>query len=86
MFYMMVANVIMLNILIAMFNHRYEYVQAKSHYVHSYQRYLLTMEYIDKPLLPPPFLLFNPIISTAEYLHREYKTDICHKPQKQTEG
>ena len=48
MFYMVIANVIMLNILIAMFSHRYEAVQTHSKKVHSYMRYLLTKEYMDK--------------------------------------
>ena len=48
MFYMVIANVIMLNILIAMFSHRYEAVQTRSKKVHSYMRYLLTKEYMDK--------------------------------------
>ena len=48
MFYMVIANVIMLNILIAMFSHRYEAVQTHLKKVHYYMRYLLTKEYMDK--------------------------------------
>ena len=40
MFYMIIANIIMLNILIAMFNYRYEVVQQKSVKLSAYFRYI----------------------------------------------
>ena len=65
-FYMVIANVIMLNILIAMFSHRYEAVQSRSKKVHSYMRYLLTYEYMDKPIIPPPLVIINPLLIMAK--------------------
>ena len=54
---MMLGNVIMLNILIAIFNFRYEQVQASSKKISAYMRFLLTLEYYSKTSLPPPFVI-----------------------------
>ena len=53
-FYMFVTNVLLLNLLIAMFNSSYNDVKRKSEY-HSYQlMYDLWVEYERKNVLPPP--------------------------------
>ena len=55
----MLGNVIMLNILIAIFNFRYEQVQSSSKKISAYMRYLLTLEYYSKTSLPPPFVILK---------------------------
>ena len=91
MFYMVIANVIMLNILIAMFYidmKQYKLIQRKC--IHTWDTYwlrstwtrivlkllhcqkhdvhinLLTLHPYQKPLLPPPFVIINPLLIVAK--------------------
>lgn len=54
MIYMIIANVLLLNILIAMFSNTFEDIQKDANLIWKNQRYDLLCEYISFPLLPPP--------------------------------
>ncbi|CAF3508465.1 unnamed protein product [Rotaria sordida] len=58
-----ISNVLLLNVLIALFNVTIQNVQMQSHRIWRYQRFLLVYEYNNKPPLPPPF-------NTIYYLYR----------------
>ena len=59
---MMVANVLLLNLLIAMFSRTYEKVESEAEDVANLLQYELIMEYYFKPVIPVlvTFTLFKP--------------------------
>ncbi|KAM4675939.1 transient receptor potential cation channel subfamily M member 7-like [Discoglossus pictus] len=56
--YLFVQYIIMVNLLIALFNNVYVQGKAISNILWKFQRYHFVMFYHDKPILPPPFILF----------------------------
>ncbi|XP_072174310.1 transient receptor potential cation channel subfamily M member 5-like [Diadema setosum] len=52
--YMMISNVLLLNILIAMFSNTFTQVQEHSSLYWKVQQYHLVMEFTRRPILPPP--------------------------------
>ncbi|CAF1026030.1 unnamed protein product [Adineta steineri] len=63
-----ISNVLLLNVLIAMFNEKILRVQEKSNELWRYQRFWLIYEYKDKTILPPPFNILCYIIQAIEYI------------------
>nr|XP_040051503.1 transient receptor potential cation channel subfamily M member 7 isoform X4 [Gasterosteus aculeatus aculeatus] len=61
--YLFVQYILMVNLLIAFFNNVYMQVKSISNLVWKYQRYHFIMAYHEKPVLPPPFILFCHIYS-----------------------
>ncbi|XP_073244598.1 transient receptor potential cation channel subfamily M member-like 2 isoform X3 [Porites lutea] len=59
--FLLVANILLLNLLIAIFNNTFSNVQANSNQIWKFQRYHLIMEYAHRPLLVPPFIIINHI-------------------------
>ena len=67
--YMLIANVLLLNLLIALFASTYEKINQISDAVWKFQRAELIMEYRDKPPFPFPFI----IISHINFFYRLVK-------------
>ncbi|CAF3233481.1 unnamed protein product [Rotaria socialis] len=63
-----VSNVLLLNVLIAMFNEKYQNVQDKSNELWRCQRFWLVAEYKEKLVLPPPFNVLGYLIKFMKYL------------------
>ncbi|KAI8496650.1 Transient receptor putative cation channel sub M member 2 [Branchiostoma belcheri] len=57
--YMLVTNVLLLNLLIAMFGYTFEKVQENTDKIWKFQRYDLIKEYSDRPPLAPPIIIFS---------------------------
>ncbi|KAF0302273.1 Transient receptor potential cation channel trpm [Amphibalanus amphitrite] len=57
--YLLVANILMLNMMIAVFNNIFASINAVSHEVWMFQRYRLVMEYELRPVCPPPFIIIS---------------------------
>ncbi|XP_030642539.1 transient receptor potential cation channel subfamily M member 2-like [Chanos chanos] len=57
--YLLFANILLLNLLIAIFNYTFEEVQDNTDKFWKFQRYELIREYHSRPAAPPPFILFN---------------------------
>ena len=57
--YMLIANVTLLNLLIAVFTTIFSHVQENSKVVWRFEEYRLVEEFSTKPLLPPPFVIFE---------------------------
>ncbi|XP_041074255.1 transient receptor potential cation channel subfamily M member 1-like [Polyodon spathula] len=57
--YLLVANILLVNLLIAVFNNTFFEVKSISNQVWKFQRYQLIMTYHDRPVLPPPFIMFS---------------------------
>ncbi|XP_048577809.1 transient receptor potential cation channel subfamily M member 7 isoform X2 [Nematostella vectensis] len=61
-FYILVANILLLNLLIAIFNNTFSDVQANSNQIWKFRRFELVMEYVERPVLVPPLIFFNHVI------------------------
>ncbi|XP_063725237.1 transient receptor potential cation channel subfamily M member 5-like [Symsagittifera roscoffensis] len=59
--FMLFTNVLLLNLLIAIFNNRYDRVNRESNVYRKFQMVLVTMEYQNRPWLPPPFIIVSDI-------------------------
>ncbi|RXM95122.1 Transient receptor potential cation channel subfamily M member 1 [Acipenser ruthenus] len=57
--YLLVANILLVNLLIAVFNNTFFEVKSISNQVWKFQRYQLIMTYHDRPVLPPPLIIFS---------------------------
>ncbi|XP_052244809.1 transient receptor potential cation channel subfamily M member-like 2 isoform X3 [Dreissena polymorpha] len=66
--YMMFANVLLLNLLIAMFSYTFQSVQDNTDKHWCFQRYSLIYEYYTRPVLCPPLILFVHIILLFKYI------------------
>ncbi|XP_040297409.1 transient receptor potential cation channel subfamily M member 2 [Bufo bufo] len=71
--YLLFTNILLLNLLIAMFNYTFQQVQEHTDQIWKFQRHDLIEEYHSRPPAPPPFILFN-------HLHLFIKHAILHKP------
>ncbi|XP_061592460.1 transient receptor potential cation channel subfamily M member 1-like isoform X2 [Cololabis saira] len=56
--YLLVANILLVNLLIAVFNNTFLEVKCISNEVWKFQRYQLIMTFHDRPFLPPPLIVF----------------------------
>lgn len=65
--YLLIANILLINLLIAVFNNIFNEVNSVSHQVWMFQRFTVVMEFQQKPVLPPPFIAFNHIYSLIKY-------------------
>ncbi|XP_067105522.1 transient receptor potential cation channel subfamily M member 1-like [Osmerus mordax] len=59
--YLLVANILLVNLLIAVFNNTFFEVKSISNQVWKFQRYQLIMTFHDRPILPPPLIIFSHI-------------------------
>uniref|UniRef100_A0A4W4H3K8 TRPM SLOG domain-containing protein n=1 Tax=Electrophorus electricus TaxID=8005 RepID=A0A4W4H3K8_ELEEL len=57
--YLLFANILLLNLLIAIFNYTFQQVQDHTDTFWKLQRYDLIKEYYSRPALPPPFILLS---------------------------
>ncbi|EMP42661.1 Transient receptor potential cation channel subfamily M member 2 [Chelonia mydas] len=57
--YLLFTNILLLNLLIAMFNYTFQQVQEHTDQIWKFQRHDLIEEYHGRPAAPPPFILFN---------------------------
>ncbi|XP_062246524.1 transient receptor potential cation channel subfamily M member 1-like [Platichthys flesus] len=56
--YLLVANILLVNLLIAVFNNTFFEVKSISNQIWKFQRYQLIMTFHDRPILPPPLIIF----------------------------
>ncbi|CAF0814171.1 unnamed protein product [Adineta steineri] len=68
-----IANILLLNVLIALFNVTVQNVQEQSHDLWRYQRFLIVNEYSRKTLLPPPFNILYYIFIIIQYLLTRFR-------------
>ncbi|XP_013137248.1 PREDICTED: transient receptor potential cation channel trpm isoform X1 [Papilio polytes] len=73
--YLLVANILLINLLIAVFNNIFNEVNEVSHQVWMFQRFTVVMEYEQKPVLPPPLIIFCHIYATCKWVTR----NVSHK-------
>ncbi|XP_077970789.1 transient receptor potential cation channel subfamily M member 2-like isoform X2 [Styela clava] len=66
--YLFFANILLLNLLIAMFSYTFDKVQSQGKEVWMFQRYSLIVDYCNRPPLPPPLVIFCFIYYACQYL------------------
>ncbi|KAJ8272360.1 hypothetical protein COCON_G00112190 [Conger conger] len=76
--YLLVANILLVNLLIAVFNNTFFEVKSISNQVWKFQRYQLIMTFHDRPVLPPPLIIFSHIYIVLKR--------ICCRCRRQQEG
>ncbi|XP_067002827.1 transient receptor potential cation channel trpm isoform X2 [Anabrus simplex] len=69
--YLLVANILLINLLIAVFNNIFNEVNAVSHQVWMFQRFTVVMEYEQKPVLPPPLIIICHIFLLYKYCRQK---------------
>ncbi|XP_035824941.1 transient receptor potential cation channel trpm [Aplysia californica] len=71
--FLLVANILMVNLLIARFNATFIRNNANSKEIWMFQRYGLILQYEVRPILPPPFILITHIYLAFKYIKRRCK-------------
>uniref|UniRef100_A0A6Q2Y7H3 Transient receptor potential cation channel, subfamily M, member 3 n=1 Tax=Esox lucius TaxID=8010 RepID=A0A6Q2Y7H3_ESOLU len=66
--YLLVANILLVNLLIAVFNNTFFEVKSISNQVWKFQRYQLIMTFYERPILPPPLIIFSHITMVLKHL------------------
>ncbi|CAH0550311.1 unnamed protein product [Brassicogethes aeneus] len=69
--YLLVANILLINLLIAVFNNIFNEVNSIAHQVWMFQRFTVVMEYEQKPILPPPFIIFSHLYLLFKFIRRK---------------
>lgn len=66
--YLLLANILLMNILIAIFNHVFDEIQANAFEIWKYGMYFLVVEFETKPRLAPPIVIFEHLYRAAKYI------------------
>jgi len=66
--YLLFTNVLLINLLIAIFSNVFNEVQENSSQIWKYQHYYLVMEYSKQPPLAPPFAIICHIVEFVRWL------------------
>eukprot|EP00794_Sanderia_malayensis_P009475 gene9475-10465_t len=69
--YMLVANILLLNLLIAIFNNTYAEVQRNSERIWKFQRYDVIVQYTKRPFFAPPFVIVNHVCLLCKRIYRK---------------
>lgn len=67
-FYILISNVLLLNLLVALFSNTFEEIQEHSEKYWKFQRYSLIREYYQRPAFVPPFIILSHLNSIGRYL------------------
>ncbi|CAF3029659.1 unnamed protein product [Rotaria sp. Silwood2] len=57
--YMAIVSILLVNLLIAMFSNTFDRLHNDTDRIWKFQRYSLVCEYLSRPAMPPPFILFS---------------------------
>ncbi|CAI5439041.1 unnamed protein product [Caenorhabditis angaria] len=71
-FFLLIANILLMSMLIAIFNHIFDQTDEISQQIWLFQRYRQVMEYESTPFLPPPFTPLYHLYMLGRYI--QYKT------------
>ncbi|BFY97240.1 hypothetical protein BsWGS_00280 [Bradybaena similaris] len=77
--YLFMGNVLLLNLLIAIFSHVFDTVERNSIEIWKFQMYFLVMEFQNQPLMPPPLSIF---FNAWHFMHWIHNRLSCHKKPK----
>ncbi|CAE1237860.1 TRPM3 [Acanthosepion pharaonis] len=68
--YLLIANILLVNLLIARFNATFIRNNANSREIWKFQRYQLIIVYELRPLLPPPLIILSHVFLTLKFIKR----------------
>ncbi|CAF1054407.1 unnamed protein product [Adineta steineri] len=71
-FHMLFVNILLINLLIAMFSFTFQSIQNQTDLVWRYERYSLIREYYDRPPLFPPLIIITHVIELVKYIARRH--------------
>jgi transient receptor potential cation channel subfamily M protein 3 len=71
--YLFVANILLINLLIAVHNYTFDVLIVVSHEIWMFHLFRVVMEYEKKPALPPPFSLLCHVYSVLKYCYRKLR-------------
>uniref|UniRef100_A0A3Q3E9Q2 Ion transport domain-containing protein n=1 Tax=Labrus bergylta TaxID=56723 RepID=A0A3Q3E9Q2_9LABR len=82
--YLLFANILLLNLLIAIFNFTFQEVQDNTDTIWKFQRYELIKEYHSLPAAPPPLIIFSHLylfirlllLCRAPVICKEFKNEL----------
>ncbi|KAM4796298.1 transient receptor potential cation channel subfamily M member 2-like [Rhinophrynus dorsalis] len=66
--YLLLANILLLNLLIAMFSYTFGDVESNTDHIWKFYRFGLIKEYNERPAAPPPFILFSHLYFFLEHV------------------
>lgn len=72
--YLILTNILLVNLLIAMFSNTFSKVQKRSQRFWKFYRYSLIHEYSDRPALFPPFIIIEHIIRFGMWIKSDRTT------------
>lgn len=71
--YFMATMVLLMTLIIAYLNNKFVKVNKISHQIWKFQRLSVVMEYEQRPVLPPPFIIISHLYLLYKYLRRKCK-------------
>ncbi|XP_070581223.1 transient receptor potential cation channel subfamily M member 5-like [Ptychodera flava] len=71
--YMLISNILLINLLIAMFSNTFQKVQDNSETIWRFYRYELICEYNDRPTLAPPLIIINHVHRIIKHCYQKIK-------------
>ncbi|XP_072541667.1 transient receptor potential cation channel subfamily M member 2 [Salminus brasiliensis] len=89
--YLLFANILLLNLLIAIFNYTFTEVQDNTDIIWKFQRYELIKEYHSRPALPPPFILLSHLyllithvfLQRSSQKHRQFRQELSQSEEEE---
>lgn len=78
--YLLFANILLLNLLIAIFNFTFQVVQDNTDIIWKFQRYELIKEYHSRPAAPPPFIILSHlylVLCRRPIVCKEFTSGVC---------
>ncbi|XP_061196286.1 transient receptor potential cation channel subfamily M member-like 2 [Saccostrea echinata] len=75
--YMLLTNILLVNLLIAMFSDTFQKVQDNSEKVWRYHRYSLVYEFYERPALFPPLIILNHLFRAIRWLINRCSSRCC---------
>jgi transient receptor potential cation channel subfamily M protein 5 len=84
MIYVVIGNVLLINLLIAMFSSTYEQVQENADQIWKFNRYKLVYEYVNVPILPPPLSLLSYMAFYLKSFFKMIANYLCRSKMKKS--
>ncbi|XP_077473871.1 transient receptor potential cation channel subfamily M member 2 [Stigmatopora argus] len=89
--YLLFANILLLNLLIAIFNFTFQEVQDNTDQIWKFQRYELIKEYHSRPSAPPPFIILSHlyilisrvVLCRPQLQSRKFRTELPHTEEEE---
>lgn len=84
MIYVVIGNVLLINLLIAMFSSTYEQVQENADQIWKFNRYKLVYEFVNVPILPPPLSLLSYMAFYLKSFFKMIVNFVCYPKMKKS--